>query len=316
MTNPQDPSDSLFLGFDGGATKTAGAALNSEKKLVAEAAGAAANFQIIGVEKASENILIITESILKKANADFPRIHAMFLGLTGAGRPDDAKRMRDGFIEFLDKRNLPVPKVQVGSDAIAALEGAFTGKPGMILISGTGSILFAKNGTETIHRVGGWGRFIGDEGSGYAIGKACLTAIAKEFDGRGKKTMMSQLLKEKKTISDPQSLIVEIYQKNFDIAAAAPIAIEAAEKGDEAALEIMTESAAQLAEHVGAIVNKLKEPLPLAFIGSILTTKNILSQKLRNIIEKNFPEIKIQEAESSPAVGAALLAFKIEEVKP
>ena len=308
-------TNSLFLGFDGGATKTAGAALNQDKKLVAEAAGAAANFQIMGIKKASENIFVITESILEKAKADFPQIQAIFLGLTGAGRPDDAKRMRDGFIEFLKKRKLPVPKVQVGSDAIAALEGAFNGKPGMILISGTGSILFAKDGSETIHRVGGWGRFIGDEGSGYAIGRACLTAIAKEFDGRGKKTIMSQLLREKKNISDPQSLVAEIYQKNFDIASAAPIAIEAAERGDEAALDVVTESAEQLAEHVGAMLNKLKKPLPLAFVGSILTMENILSQKLQIIIEKNFPEIKIKKAESSPAVGAALLAFKIEEAK-
>ncbi|MCL5267738.1 MAG: hypothetical protein M1469_06520 [Bacteroidetes bacterium] len=308
-------NDSLYLGFDGGATKTAGVALNREKEILTESVGESANFQIIGVERASEHILQVTEKMLEKLGADFSRIQSMFLGLAGAGRPDDANRMRAAFIELLSKKSLPIPGVGVGSDAIAALEGAFRGKPGMILISGTGSILFAKDKANSIHRIGGWGRFIGDEGSGYAIGRACLVAVARAFDGRGKETMMTRLLREKKNIMDAQSMVVEVYQKNFDIASAAPVTLEAAENGDETAIDIIAESARQLSDHVRAVINKLKEPLPLVLIGSILTKSNPLSRKFLQIIAEDFPEIGVQPAESSPAVGAALLAFKIEEAK-
>lgn len=308
-------NDSLYLGFDGGATKTAGVALNSEKKSIAESVGSAGNFQIIGVEKASENIFKVTESILEKSASDFTQIRSMYLGLAGAGRPEDADRMRSAFVDLLYKKSLPVPRVRVGTDAIAALEGAFRGKPGMILISGTGSILFAKDRTDAVHRIGGWGRFLGDEGSGYAIGRACLVAIARAFDGRGKETLMTRLLKEKKNIGDTQSMVIEVYQKNFDIASAAPIALEAAQSGDEVANDIITESARQLSDHVRAVIEKLKEPLPLVLIGGILTTDNALSKRFLQIIVEDFPEIRVQPAESSPAVGAALLAFKIEEAK-
>ena len=308
-------NDSLYLGFDGGATKTAGVALNFEKETLAESVGEAANFQIIGVERASEHILQVTENLLKTIGADFSLIRSMFLGLAGAGRPDDANRMRGAFLDLLNKRSLPIPYVGVGSDAIAALEGAFRGKPGMILISGTGSILFAKDSTKAIHRIGGWGRFIGDEGSGYAIGRACLVAVARAFDGRGEPTMMTQLLKENKNIADLQSMVVEVYQKNFDIASAAPIALEAAESGDGTAIGIITKGARQLSDHIRAVVNKIEEPLPLVLIGSILTKSNPLSRKFLQIIAEDFPEIRVQPAESSPAVGAALLAIKIEEAK-
>ncbi len=309
MNNP------LYFGFDGGATKTAGVALNSQKETVAESVGGPGNFQIIGAEKASENVLSVTERILEKLDSEFSQIRSMYLGLAGAGRPEDAERMCGAFVNLLNRKSLPVPRVTVGTDAIAALEGAFRGRPGMILISGTGSILFAKDRNDRVHRIGGWGRFLGDEGSGYAIGRACLVAIARAFDGRGMETMMTRLLKEKRNIGDTQSMVIEVYQKNFDIASAAPIALEAAQSGDRVANDIITESAQQLSDHVKAVIEKLKEPLPLVLIGGILTTENALSRKFLQIIAEDFPDTKVQPAESSPAVGAALLAFKIEEAK-
>ncbi len=304
--------NSIFLGFDGGATKTTGVAIDSDRNVVAEATGGPSNFQIIGTEKASENILATTEALLTKSGTRFDQIKAVYLGLTGAGRIKDADRMRDAFIEYLAKKGYPVPDVRIGSDAIAALEGAFAGRPGMILISGTGSILFAKDEQERIHRVGGWGRFIGDEGSGYAIGRACLSAVSKHIDRRGKWTLLSELLKERKGIENQQSMIAEVYQNNLDIASLAPIVIEAAERGDEVAHEIVEEASAALVEHVRAALPNLKLPVSLALIGSVLSTDNFLSEMVKEQIGKEFPQITIRNPERPPALGAALLALKIE----
>lgn len=304
--------DSLFLGFDGGATQTTGIAVDPDTNVVAGETGGASNFQIIGTEKASQNILAITQAILRKTGAELSHIKVMYLGLTGAGRIGDADRMRDSFIECLKKEGYPLPKVQIGSDAIAALEGAFPGKPGMILISGTGSILFAKDRNERLHRVGGWGRYIGDEGSGYAIGRACLSAIAREFDGRGEKTSLSQLLRESRKIGTSQSLIAEVYQNRLDIASLAPMVIKAAADGDRIATEIVMKAAEDLSEHVRAMLPQLRSAVPLVLAGSVLSTNNFLSEKVRRLIQDKFPELKIQEPEHPPAVGAALLALKIE----
>lgn len=304
--------ESLFLGFDGGASKTTVVAMKDDRSIVAEETGGPSNFQIIGTDRTSENIFSLTLAILRKTESDFSKIKVMYLALTGAGRISDADRMRDGFVRFLREKSVAIPNVRIGSDAIAALEGAFSGKPGMILISGTGSILFAKDEDDRIHRVGGWGRFIGDEGSGYAIGRACLSAVAREFDGRGRRTALSRLLKEFKGIDTSQALIAQVYQNKMEIASLAPIVIQAAAEGDEVAAEITTQAAVELFEHVRAILPQLKTTVPLVLAGSVLSSQNLVSQKVREMIGNDLPNIKIQEPEYPPAVGAALLAFKTE----
>jgi glucosamine kinase len=309
---PKMPS--IYIGFDGGATKTKGVALDVEKRIISEAVGNSANFQIIGVEQTCKNLFDLARTLLEKIETDFSSVKSICLGLAGAGRKEDADKMRRGFIDFLKKNGCTVPVVMVVSDAVATLEGAFDGKPGMILISGTGSILCAKGIDGTVHRIGGWGRFIGDEGSGYAIGQACLAAIARELDGRGKRTMMTEIFKERFTTRTLDSLIVNVYQRDFDIASVAPVAIKAAEKGDEIAVEIITRNVDQLVEHVSAMLNKLGYPLPLVVEGSLLSTDNFYSRKFKDELKDKFPQIEIGNPEFPPAVGAALLAFKKAEM--
>ena len=305
----------LYLGIDGGATKTSAVALDPDKRVVAEGTGKPSNFQIIGIEQASINILETLESLLADLNVEFSQIKSMCLALAGSGRKDDAERMRLGFISILEKRKYTAPEVRVESDAVAALEGAFGGKPGMILIGGTGSILMAKDDRGNMHRVGGWGRFVGDEGSGYTLGRSCLAAVAKEFDGRGRHTMMTQLLKAGTGIEDSESLIRDVYQRHFDIASAAPFVIEAAEKGDEVARIIIMENIDELAAHVSAIVNKLNKWLPLVLVGGILSSDNFFSVAFRKKMGVEFPYVEIRRTEFSPAMGAALLAYESGSVK-
>ncbi len=300
----------LNLGFDGGATKTTCVALDSDLRQVVESTGPASNFQIIGTDKASENLLKLTESVLKQAGADYADIGSIYLGLTGAGRISDADRMRNTFMEHLQKRISPLPIVRIGSDALAALEGAFSGNPGMILIAGTGSILLAKDEQDRIHRVGGWGRYIGDEGSGYALGRSVLSAAARELDGRGPKTVITGLLRERHGLDDQQAIIRAVYQDNLDIASLAPVVIDAAASGDEVAMGIVRNAASELADHVQAAMTKLPSMVRIALIGSIVSTENPLSAEVRLTLQKRFPEVIINKPENSPAMGAALLAAK------
>ncbi len=304
----------IYLGLDGGATKTSLTALNLSREVVAEETGKPANFQVIGAEQASANLLEVTESVLKKLNADLSEVKAIYLALAGAGRKNDAEKMLDAFVKLLIAKDYPVPKVRVDSDALAALEGAFGGKPGMVLISGTGSILFAKNYEGKVQSVGGWGRVIGDEGSGYALGRQCLTAVAKEFDGRGKKTAMTWLLKDMKRIGNPKSLISAIYQYDLDIASVAPVVLEAAERGDEVALDIISSSAGELVKYVSAMLRELNEVLPLALSGGLLSTDNFFSRKFRETMSEEFPDIEIRDPEYSPSMGAGLLAYELGEI--
>ncbi len=305
-------SESLYLGFDGGATKTTGTAIDINRNVIAEETGGPSNFLLIGTDEAASNIINLTESILRTTNRDFADIKVVFLGLTGAGRATDARRMKEAFVFFLRRRLYPVPEVCVGSDADAALEGAFAGDPGLVLISGTGSILFAKDNAGNVHRVGGWGRLIGDEGSGYTLGRSCLSAIAKEFDGRGQKTSMSGYLRDRYAVDTPDSLIAEVYRNGLDIASLAPVVMRAADEGDEVAVGIATAAAAELAEHIRAVLPALGGDIPVVLSGSVLSTDNFISKKLRSLLAETLPGIVVQEPEFPPSFGAALLALKAE----
>ncbi len=305
-----------IIGMDGGGTKTHCLITDLDGKVLFECSGGASNFLVIGTEKVSETLFELIRNCKEQLNINFSEIKSILLGTTGAGRRNDAEKLENAFKEFSKKRGLNFDCFNVESDARIALEGAFSGQPGSILIAGTGSIMFGKDSEGKIHRVGGFGRFLGDEGSGYVIGKKGLAAVSKEFDGRGNHTNISNLVKEKFGIDTSEKLINEIYKNNFDIASAAPLVIEAGEQGDTIALKIIDEETDELIAHFLAMAKKLKQPvMNVAFIGGIITHENIYSRNLKKKVILRLPDVKIKEPDHSPAVGAVLMAMEILKLK-
>jgi N-acetylglucosamine kinase-like BadF-type ATPase len=303
---------SYIIGIDGGGTKTHCLLASLDGKIIHECYGGPSNFLVQGIEPVSATLLNLINTCTDKLKISHEEIEFVLLGTTGAGRQSDAERLEQGFVEYLKKQDLKINRFRVESDARIALEGAFTGKPGSILIAGTGSIMFGKDAQGIIHRVGGFGRYLGDEGSGYMLGKKGLVAVSKEFDGRGNPNMISQLLKEKFNISSSEILITEIYKNNFDIAKVAPLVIQAAEKNDELALKIIEDETDELLLHISTMHKKLNEKiLYAAFVGGIITNKNIYSDTLRKKIDEKLLNVVVKDAENSPAIGAVLMAKQI-----
>jgi N-acetylglucosamine kinase-like BadF-type ATPase len=301
-----------LIGMDGGGTKTSCIITDSEGKILHECTGGPSNFLILGTETVSETLLQLINQCTEKLNITNDDIAAVVIGTTGAGRKNDAEKLQNDFIKYAAFKASEFRIFRVESDARIALEGAFSGKPGSILIAGTGSIMFGKDSNDTLFRAGGFGRIIGDEGSGYVLGRKGLTAVSKEFDGRGGKTMITQKLKEKFNISTPEELITEIYKNHFDIASAAPAVTEAASEGDENAVRIIDEETDELVAHIGTMYKKLNEKvMNLALIGSLLTHQNIYSDYFRRKVSGQLKNINIKEPDYPPAMGAVLMAKKL-----
>ena len=197
------------------------------------------------------------------------------------------------------------------------MEGAFSGKPGIIVIAGTGSIVFGKDEHNRIYRAGGWGRLIGDEGSGYSIGREAFHAVARMLDGCGKKTKLVKLFDEKFGLESQDAIIDAVYGENFDLASVVPSVMEAALKGDPIAKKIFVRACSDLAELINTVLIKMNKgkksapKRPLAFIGSLLMNDNFYSKKTRSAIKREIPLVSIRNAESSPVVGAALMAIRL-----
>lgn len=301
-----------LIGMDGGGTKTKCILTDLDLNPVFETTGGPSNFLMLGNEKVSETILELIKECIENQKISFDDIEAGVLGTTGGGRRSDAESLKNSIYEIAKTKSISLKRFRVESDARIALEGAFSGKPGSILIAGTGSIMFGKDAKGEIHRVGGFGRFLGDEGSGYRIGQRGLNAIAKDFDGRGNKTLMTQLVLDKFSINSPEDLITEIYRNNFDIASAAPIVIEAAEKNDKEAIRIIESESDEMILHIASMRDKLKEKvLFVSLIGSLLTKENYYSYLFKEKVVRKFTDVVIKDAENPPEFGAALLAKQL-----
>jgi len=298
--------------MDGGGTKTKCILTDINLKPIYETISGPSNFLVIGTEIVSETILNLVNECLSSQNISSSDIEAIVLGTTGGGRRNDAELLEKKIYEDAKQKSISINKFRVESDARIALEGAFSGKAGSILIAGTGSIMFGKDEAGEIHRVGGFGRFIGDEGSGYRIGRIGLNAVARYFDGRAKSTKIADLLEQEFSIGSSETLITEVYRNNFNIAAVAPLVFDSAESGDKIAQRILEDEADELLLHVSSMKTKLDvQLLKVSLIGSLLTTPNYFSYLFNEKVIRRFNDVQIKEAEHSPEYGAALIAKQL-----
>jgi len=306
----------FVVGMDGGATKTAAMLSDLAGQVLAEETGGPSNPQVVGAEKSADVIVDLLEKLCSKAKCETNEVLFTVAGLAGAGREGDKERVRSAVVAEAKKRKVAIGQVGIESDGRISLEGAFKGRPGIILIAGTGSFSLAKDHKGGIHRAGGWGRVVGDEGSGYVIGRDGLNAVAKHLDGRSKATILTKLVDERLGLSSQEKIINGVYRENFDVARVAPLVIEAAEGKDTECARILNKATFELFEHVRTLVNKIEESsrarskISLSFVGSLISNDNIYRKILTHKITFSLPQVNVIAPEAPPAYGAVLLSIQ------
>ncbi|MFA5803287.1 MAG: BadF/BadG/BcrA/BcrD ATPase family protein [Melioribacteraceae bacterium] len=298
-----------LIGLDGGGTKTKCIITDFNLIPLYTCQGGPSNFLLIGTQQVSETIFSLIHESITYLKISLGDVASILIGTTGAGRQSDAEKLKADFIQYAQSKGYSFKSFNVDSDARIALEGAFSSGIGLLLIAGTGSVIFGKDRNHKIHRVGGFGRLIGDEGSGNTIGRRGLNQVAKQFDGRGDKTLLTELLIRDFGITDSSQLITEVYRNNFDTASFAPKVIEAAQNGDKIANRILEEESDELLLHVKSINNMIcEETLKLCLMGGTIATDNYYSAMFKKKIEVQLPNVKIVSAENPPEIGAAFMA--------
>jgi len=300
---------SLFVGIDGGGSKTKCVLADDRLNILSRADGGPSNPLTVGVEQSARLLTNLIKEL--SLNFNLQEIDSAVIGLAGAGRKSESGGVRDAIIELLSREKIILKNLEIVSDAEIAIEGAFSGKAGAILIAGTGSIIFGKNRAGELIRAGGNGRILGDEGSGYSIGRKGLNAVAKQFDGRGKNTLLAEILKSEYGIKNRDDLIEKVYNEKFDIASLAKNVIAAAEMKDKICSKILDEEIKELIVHIKSVKKNLVEKkIKLCLSGGLLSSKNYYSKELKKKIEKTFDDVKLNKADHPPEIGAVLLAIK------
>ena len=244
------------MGVDGGGTRTRVALVDGAGRERARAEGPPTLIDPADPKATIGVIVDLCREVAAKGGADLP-VAGLWAGIAGAGTEPTR-----GVVETaLGEAGLS-SRTSVGGDAEATFHDAFPSGPGILLISGTGSIALARGADGSRVRVGGWGGHLGDEGSGYRIGMAALRAIARGEDGRGVSTGLRDPVLQALGVDGPADLIKwTATARKADVAALVPLICEVAEAGDQAATTLIERAVDELVEHVRTLVRRL-EPWP------------------------------------------------------
>lgn len=304
-------SEQLVLGIDGGGTKTEAVVMDMRGAEVGRAHAGSANWNSVGVETARAHLAEAVDGALDRAGVTRLAIASVCIGASGVDRPPDRARMTAWLMELF-----PSAQLTIHNDAVIALAAGTGGEVyGVVLISGTGMIVYGFDRAGNRRRAGGWGALLGDPGSGYALGAAVLKAVTWAVDGRAPQTMLTDRLLAHLGLDQPQQLVAWAYQ---DIAwerfaALAPLAIECAAQGDVVAQSILDEGAEGLAIAVKAVLEGLQlqsEPIPLVLAGGMLR-RGPYQDAVRRRIHVFAPLAQILRPTVDPVIGAAWLARQV-----
>lgn len=304
----------LYLGVDGGGTKTTVALMNERGKVIATGEDGPSNPLRVGVETAVANIAAAIDKACDGGDVSRGDIVAATLGLAGVRRRDIRERVRESFATRFRLR-----KITVTTDAEIALYATTLGKAGLAVIAGTGSICIGVNERGEQFVAGGWGPIAGDEGGGRGIAGEALHAVAKASDGRGPATKLSERAAEYFRASSPENLIGAIYSPKMDnsrIAGFARLVVETALEGDKIAREIIADAGRELGTAAVAVLKKLglqKQKIPVGCVGGVFNAGKLLTKPMKEIISKSAPKAYLTSAQMPPAHAAALMAMNGEK---
>ncbi len=308
-------SQDIFVGVDGGGTKTEAVLLDENRKIICQGISGASNPLRVGIETALANIFTAIENACDTGNRSRSDIAAIVCGLAGVRRQDLRRTIKQRI-----SQNYRIKTVEVTTDSEIALYGVNFGKAGLVLIAGTGSVCLGKNDDGETATAGGWGPLAGDEGGGAGIARRALQSIAKASDGRGKKTVLSNYAVEYFRALSADDLTVAIYSPQMDnakIAGFARFVIKAAQKDDDKiAKEILIEAGFELGIAANAVIKKLKlnrKKFPVGYVGSIFKAGNLITDSVMQTIHQAAPKAFLTEPELSPANAAAVMAVNLFE---
>jgi glucosamine kinase len=265
----------ILIGADVGGSKTAVGVSDGEKILArAEGPGAA-----VRPGRALASAAVIAE-VVRKALAGAGRLNGdvLYVGAAGAGREPEREELR----KALRGENLGAV-VTVSTDIEIALAAVFDTEPGIVVSAGTGSVAVGRDRAGKQHRIGGYGWQMGDEGSGYAIGRAALGAVSRAADGRSPRTALSERVLSASRSETFEDLIRWAAGASpAEVASLAPHVLDVAAHGDPLAQGICDYAARELTQLAVCLVPVMdvQTPVGVALTGGLLSSEGPLRRSV------------------------------------
>ena len=317
-------STGIFLGADGGGTKTALCVVDREGNLLAQAQAPSSDYLSASSEGVGLVVRVLGEGVgevCDRAGLAPADIDYAFFGLPTYGEVS-------GDVPALDaapKEALGHDRYACGNDMICGWAGSLGGADGINVISGTGSMTYGERAGVGA-RVGGWGELFGDEGSAYWIAARGLATFSRMADGRlppetATESPLYEMLREQLELSNDLDLVDVVLNRWWGergkIAALAPTVARAASAGDAYASQILADAAAELADLVDATRRRLDfdpdEKVSVSYSGGVFEAEAVL-EGFSAALGELYEGYELREPLYPPVVGAALYASKLAEM--
>jgi N-acetylglucosamine kinase-like BadF-type ATPase len=294
----------IYLGIDGGATKTT-CAVSDGTSVIGLATAGGCNVIRLGEARAKEALQTALRQACAAGGVSTAQIEGACVGASGAGRAEVSDVIARMMAELMPCR------VHVVGDIVIALQAAFGNGPGIVVNAGTGSFAYGRDANGKISRAGGWGFAVSDEGSGQWIGRTAVGAVLRAQENGDKPGLLASIEKEWKTTS-----LNDLVQKANaspppDFSALFPVVLLAANSGDPVARGVLARAGNELAELTKSVVRRLfggPGNVPVAMVGGVFRQSALVRQVFYNQLAGEFANVAVNPTVVEPVLGALELA--------
>lgn len=296
---------SYFLGMDGGGTRTTAWLADERGRVIGRAEAGPSNPLKVGFESSQRELRRAARLARRRAYVNHGLLDAVCVGLAGVDRP----QVHRPLLTWL-RKSIPARHHLLTSDAAIALQAAVGDSPGIMVISGTGSIGYGRDEQGRVLRSGGWGTTFDDLGSGYDLGRKAIAASLRAFDGRGPRTRLETEICRTLHLRDIAQVILSPLAPH-QIAALLPLVLDAARRGDRLARELCGEAGRDLADIALALLDRFgwrRRSVPVACSGGVFASSLRIRRSFTRHLHRRAPRVRVIALRRPAVEGAIALA--------
>ena len=302
----------LYIGMDGGGTHTTAVAAAPDGHVLSRASGPGLNWLNDGLDACVRRFGDLVSSLLEqvKEREDGSSL-TVCAGLAALDGPADPEVLA-AFQSVLP----PGSRLILESDLSVALAGLTSGKPGLIAVCGTGSMVLCRNNAGRELSAGGWGWKVGDPGSGYMLAREGLFQGLFRLQTEGRETPLLQAALSYFSVPDAQAMIPALYATDRDTAALAAFGAEVLRLADQGATDahgILSRQMEQLALLAASLLASTPEAAGcVGLFGGVFQHSELARSLFSEALAARCPGVYPHILQTPPAVGAVILAMQRE----
>ena len=295
----------VFLGADAGGSHTTVVIGTADLTILGRADGPPAAMKPGGAPASAAVLSETGRRAAAQGGVDLP-VERALVAAAGAGRAQERTELEAALVQAGLAR-----RVRVMADGEVALSTAFADGAGIIVSAGTGSIAYARDPAGQLHRAGGYGWQLGDEGGGYWLGRRALDVAARAQDGRGEgSTLLARLLAALGLRTFDDLVRWTATASPAQVAALAPHVLNAAAEGEVVAQRVVEDAARELVALVVTLERHYPGtgPVPVATTGGLLVAHSPLADAFRRKLAAQSKRARPDKTRVDTPVGALRLA--------